>query len=1093
MNKILSRIATACVGLAMAVGVGVAVGSSDRALKAEAGTSTLSFTDIGTTGKTGSEHDQPISTTEYTSLAEFYYGDYTFKIKNAKKRNDTTAPEAIILTKKTGQFFNVTPMPGNITNVNIVVPTGASGSAKYGVAFSSTAYSTFTNNDTGTKNIAANSNDDFAPSISNARYFCVYADSKQNNNGQVADVIVTYESGPTKLSAPTGIAYNNNLQRVTWNSVANATGYYFSSDNGSTWSDKTTNTYYSVANLANGNYSVKVKAAGDGGTNYNDSDPADFALTKVSTPTYTAVIVTSGSLTGSYKGSAYIQCSAEVQGEDDPSTDVTWSITSSNTFGTGTEIENIATIDQTGKVVFLDNTNSPLYVWALAADEETKGFTTVSASGLTYEKGSQYNPYTVSEASDIIDGLGGTGSNIVNNEKVVFVTGVVSGSAESALSGAAATFNITDGAKTIKAYSISGASATDTSSDYYVNNGYTVLISGALIDYRGTYEVGFASGYNSSIVSSSRVVKSFNIVPLTGATTRFLKYSTFNATNDKYSAILTYGINTTVNLTNDTNTTWTLNTNNVGANIPLNVTTTFDDVEYFDSVNVEVYTVEIDKLSVDASSAKTEYVVGDSLVTTGLLIKGLDVNDNVTADSISISDCTFSPTTLNSVGENIEITVSYTNIEHVVVYGTFTVSVAPVAVTSVTFDATAYDVYENEYLTTDDVDAWTVHATWNNDETGRDLESSEFTVEIGGAQVSIPHKWSLSDSGKKLTVKFGGVSSTGVDVTVTESLDEIEMPVDDYSSFEPVKSIKVGDVVYLATRQSKNQLSGISTTSTKYGTYTSYQSAPSKSLYALTVVQGKTEGTFAFQHGSNYLNWSSGNSLSVSTTLSNNTSWTVSFDGSGNATILNAADSSRRLLWNARSGQNRFACYASTTPDDSGSENHNVQLFGDVFIPAHMENIANTSLPAQKVVLEFANYFLEQLDDVCVSANYTSEAFATQWGLVSAKYENLITNNSKSLSEDDLALAKQMIANASEKWDGGDTLQRALARYKTIVTHSELAKFMESDRPVSQLGFGFNTGFGSSESSTPMIIALISIASVTAIGGFFFLKKRKEK
>ena len=36
MNKLFTKIATACVGLAMAVGVGVAIGNNDRAEKIEA-------------------------------------------------------------------------------------------------------------------------------------------------------------------------------------------------------------------------------------------------------------------------------------------------------------------------------------------------------------------------------------------------------------------------------------------------------------------------------------------------------------------------------------------------------------------------------------------------------------------------------------------------------------------------------------------------------------------------------------------------------------------------------------------------------------------------------------------------------------------------------------------------------------------------------------------------------------------------------------------------------------------------------------------------------------------------------------------------
>lgn len=124
-----------------------------------------------------------------------------------------------------------------------------------------------------------------------------------------------------------------------------------------------------------------------------------------------------------------------------------------------------------------------------------------------------------------------------------------------------------------------------------------------------------------------------------------------------------------------------------------------------------------------------------------------------------------------------------------------------------------------------------------------------------------------------------------------------------------VTSIAVGDIVILACDGKKMELSSISETGTTHGIGTAYSTNPN-GLMALTVVQGASTGTYAFQmEDGKYLNWSSENSLSTASSVTANSSWKVTFDGSGNATIANAKDNSRKLQWNARSP--RFACYTS--------------------------------------------------------------------------------------------------------------------------------------------------------------------------------------
>lgn len=124
---------------------------------------------------------------------------------------------------------------------------------------------------------------------------------------------------------------------------------------------------------------------------------------------------------------------------------------------------------------------------------------------------------------------------------------------------------------------------------------------------------------------------------------------------------------------------------------------------------------------------------------------------------------------------------------------------------------------------------------------------------------------------------------------------------------EKATSIAIGDEVILVYETGSMELTSFTTSGTIYGVGSSYTTAPSGS-YSFNVVAGNTEGSFAFERGGKYWNWSSGNSLSTSSSITNNSSWTVTFS-SGNAVITNVSGTSRTIRWN--SGSPRFACYES--------------------------------------------------------------------------------------------------------------------------------------------------------------------------------------
>ena len=125
------------------------------------------------------------------------------------------------------------------------------------------------------------------------------------------------------------------------------------------------------------------------------------------------------------------------------------------------------------------------------------------------------------------------------------------------------------------------------------------------------------------------------------------------------------------------------------------------------------------------------------------------------------------------------------------------------------------------------------------------------------------------------------------------------------TTIEKASSIAVGDKVILVYETDSKELGGISSTSTKYGLGEAYTGTPT-GVFPLDVVQGKTTGTFALMNGSNYLSWTSGNSLTTTGSLTDNSSWNITIS-SGDAVIKNSFDDTRSIRWNSSSP--RFACY----------------------------------------------------------------------------------------------------------------------------------------------------------------------------------------
>ena len=190
---------------------------------------------------------------------------------------------------------------------------------------------------------------------------------------------------------------------------------------------------------------------------------------------YTSVTVSEKTaLVGTYKTDAYYECAATVAGTGNYSSSVTWSITSSNTYGSGTTIANKASIDSNGKITFLDNCT--VYVWATAADGSTHN-TTGFAVAVSTLKDNPINSWTkVTSTSDVSS----TKVYSLSNDKTNFAGNAVSNS-QLALTTSLSSIGYFVLEQTSGGYHLSFATCTAdvwSSSSSYVNNSSSTGLSG---------------------------------------------------------------------------------------------------------------------------------------------------------------------------------------------------------------------------------------------------------------------------------------------------------------------------------------------------------------------------------------------------------------------------------------------------------------------------------------------------------------------------------------------------------------------------------------------------------------------------------------
>ena len=552
-----------------------------------------------------------------------------------------------------------------------------------------------------------------------------------------------------------------------------------------------------------------------------------------------------------------------------------------------------------------------------------------------------------------------------------------------------------------------------------------------------------------------------------------------------------------------------------------------DGALYLDSIEI-TWTIEeeiIDTLEyiyIDGSLTTSTYIEGQTISLDGLTVYGY----YTTAGNVSLmgkSGLTFGSTPSTATSTSlVEITVN-ASYEGKNDSETYEISVSADYVTALGWGTRGYE--SGDYFlagqtlsTMIDTSKWTFTPTWasgisktapsfgtGTDDVHVGLYSSPTPESETATALTNGYTFTTADDGKYLVAFYKGVhSGSNRQLFITESLNSIVKPAEGepgYFLVKDVNNLSVGDTVVIAAFNYDYAMSSTQGNNNRAGVEITKDSSDSSMTIAsgvqtFTLAEGTTSGTWAFSTGSGYIYAasSSSNYLRTETNISANSSFTVTISNTGQASVIaNGSNSHKTMSYN--SGNTIFSCY--TAIQGSGY----VCLY-KLSEPMD-EPINNLDLKVQHVVVEYANAFNTSLEDICVGIGQTdTDDLSSEWSTLSTQFTSWFTNNGKELTSDEKTFAKALFANASSVDKNvvatADSLQHMLAKYDYIVAHysaigCNVFLKTEAGRGAVQVSSGrlvanslLNNG------SATAIIIVSSMIGLSAVGGYFFLRKRKE-
>jgi len=402
-------------------------------------------------------------------------------------------------------------------------------------------------------------------------------------------------------------------------------------------------------------------------------------------------------------------------------------------------------------------------------------------------------------------------------------------------------------------------------------------------------------------------------------------------------------------------------------------------------------------------------------------------------------------------------------------------------VDEVTWSAPAtLSVYDNASLTAANITSWSPAYHKDNGESGS--ISSGYTVKLGGTTISLSYPWDVEDDGEELWIEYGGIASSHVTVQVTEHLNAIS-----YSSWSlvtDVSDLSAGDVIIIANADKGEAMSSTALKAGETLEVTDVTIADGEvtsevpSATAKFTLGGNSSDGWSFKCGDNYLYFDTATNKRTMDLKESSSSYNITIDGETGDAIIG---DTMRVVLNTAASPHRWSSYNTTT--ETATMN-----FAEIY-KASNSNIADTNATAQRALLGYVATFNSTMN--CDDGGAT-ENVESKWSTLAVTF----TDTMNGLESGDKTVFKRLVANASAV-EGGDSLQDFLARYDYIIAKYKISNdFLHTgaDRGAVQYAYvNPITIIGNkSDVNVIAIVVITSVVSLTAIGGYFFLRKRKE-
>ena len=438
-------------------------------------------------------------------------------------------------------------------------------------------------------------------------------------------------------------------------------------------------------------------------------------------------------------------------------------------------------------------------------------------------------------------------------------------------------------------------------------------------------------------------------------------------------------------------------------------------------------------ISVHTAPTKTTYTAGEYFDPTGLVITRTYSNSTSNEYSYAghTNEFTFVPsleTALISSNTSVSITYGEKTTSQVI-----TVNSAPV--TSI------YAVPNKTFYVGETISKTDITVTDNNGSTVTDFTFSNYQFTYSDAASG----GSLTQKEFTNAITFGNLSCS-LTAQVQRKAYSAVVPTTTWNKVSNISSLSAGDVIIIAS-EAQGKVLGSFSGSNKYaneGTATFSNGVATNISGALefTLENGSSSGTWKLKNGTNYLYGTSAKTtMCLSSTAA---SLTISISA-GNATI--DFGSSCRVLHNV--GSTRFSNYTSATS-------------ASMLLPQiYKKNDVSSDNP-QNV----ANYIMYE---------DTTNQCTTKFNVAKGYFENLTKDGRETF----MTSNDYVISNARER-----LLAWAAHEGKTI-TLSGGDYIVSNASSISLISIA-------TASNSSIVIILVSIIGLSALGGYFFIRRRKE-